>query len=361
MAARGLLACALLGAASAVQDSAVVYYSNDDGKITSSPADDGSQVATVFPGDGKISYVAFSGDDLYFTDRVYNTLSKLAVQGDASKNASASVVFGGFGEPHDFVVEGSHVYVADKGKGNVMRGDLSNATNGVTAVVTGLDGPVGVAVDGNYLYVSENTGGDVKRFKLELLPAAAADGETLVDGLTGPRSLLVAETGENLYYVEAAGTGVSAVRSLDLDTFASTDVLTALDSPNSIAAADEMIYVTDDADGAVYRAALTGVSHPKKDLEVFVKAAAPRAIAILAAPALATTASADPSTDPDDASSDANGAPMLASLDGGVAGLSGGAAAAGLLVVAAAFVAVAAGRKAAAPGTYAAIPADESL
>ena len=341
MAARLLLA-ASLAVAGAVDSSAVIYYSNDDGKITASPADNGDVVTTAFPGNGKISYLAFSGDYMYFTDRVYNTLSKLAVEGDAAKNASAEVVFGGFSEPHDFVVEGAHVYVADKAADQVVRGDLGNSSKGYSAVVTGLDGPVGVAVDDNYLYVSENSGGTVKRFKLELLPATASAGETLVEGLTSPRSLLVAASGDSIYYVEAKGTGVSAVRSLDLSTLASTDVITALDSPNSIAAADDLIYVTDDEDGAVYRAALSGVSHPKKDLEVFVKAAAPRAIGVLAAAPVVETTTTDPTSDPDADGGDALPA-MLAALDL-VGGLSSTAGAVAVVAVAVAAVALLAAR-----------------
>ena len=109
-----VLSLLLAGAAAKKQttDSSVVYYSNDDGLITSSPASNGDIVSTVFPGDGKISYLAFSGSDMYFTDRVYNTMSKMDVTGSGTQGA-AKTIHSGFSEPHDFVIDestaGTHV------------------------------------------------------------------------------------------------------------------------------------------------------------------------------------------------------------------------------------------------------------
>ena len=156
----GLLA-ASAGAKRQTSSTSVVYYSNDDGLITASPSSNGDIVSTVFPGDGKISYIAFDGsDEMYFTDRSYNTLSKMAIAGGKAK---ATVIHDGFEEPHDFVLASNgdgvtHVYVADKLANAVVRGDVANMT-GATAIVKDLDGPVGVATDGEYLYVAENSVG----------------------------------------------------------------------------------------------------------------------------------------------------------------------------------------------------------
>jgi len=307
---------ALVASVALASDSSTVYFSNNDGEITTSPSDNGDIVRTIFPGEGKISCVGFYEDYLYFTDRVHNTLSKI----DANGDEAAEVLVGNFSEPHDFTfVEdasaagGALVYVADKGRNEIVRFEVGAANTTRHVFLDGLAGPVGVVASDGTLYFTENVGGTVKKTSLTTKRT-----DVIYRNGSNLRSLTVGAEGDALYFVEASYNNQGTVRRMAIGDQLLTDVFTALTSPNAVAINDDMMYVADDEEGCVYRHSLsTNAQTPQKDLECFVKAAAPRAVAVLASISFPVTSPATmvgddglpsmPSTD--DAANSLSGAP----------------------------------------------------
>jgi sugar lactone lactonase YvrE len=275
-----------------------LYFSANDGDILEASVDDGDDETTIYEADGKISFIQFSADKstMWFTDRIYNTLSSADVDG-----SNVETLYSGFSEPHDFYVDEDlgYFYVCDKTAGEVVR--ISTSDYSGESLVTGLSGPVGIVVYDDYLYVSDATAGYIYKIDLD-----GSNVEIIISGLSVPRSLL---TGDGIiYYVEATSseTGYTGgVYSFSVSDYSVSTIISGIGSPNTqVVSTDGLtMYVTDDSDDCVYYATLADAP-VTLDLDTACVAScdAPRALAILSTTDDDVSTDDDATTDDDDAS-----------------------------------------------------------
>lgn len=251
---------------------------------TTIPVTSDKDYELVHTATGKISALATdtTSSQVFWTDR---TNEELWVA-DLSDFTSASALQTGLGEPHDIVIldASSTVYFADKTAGKIYYSTDGGVT--IATFIGDLNEPVGLAYDSKngHFYVADYGDKAIYRYDSSGDASSMKTFQDYTTGLAAPRTLLVDDLTETLYWVEVNGAdsdsiSSGSVRSAALGELLSTDVTTIasnLTDPDCIVMPSSYeLLITDEDNDRLYSASLA--NNKQRSL---LHAAGPRALAV---------------------------------------------------------------------------------
>ncbi|WDF45729.1 T9SS type A sorting domain-containing protein [Chryseobacterium sp. KACC 21268] len=209
------------------------------GSISKINVNDASPTPTlVMSGLSTAIELAFKGDELYINEFDAKKISKINIT-DATPTP-VDVLTGITGEAYSLQIKGNDLYYAQYFENKISKIDLSNPTPTPTNVVTGVGTPSGLFFDGDVLYISESVGKKISKINItDPVPTAS----TVVTGLEDEpyTSILY---GSDLYVLLAS---VGKIVKVDLSATnpTATDVVTGIALSRGMAIKDNYLYISD--------------------------------------------------------------------------------------------------------------------
>lgn len=182
--------------------------------------------------------LAFNGDDLYINEFDAQKISKINIT-DATPTP-VDVVTGITGQAYSLQIKGNDLYYAEYFENKISKIDLNTPSPTPTNVATGIGTPSGLFFDGDMLYICESVGRKVSKINITDGVPTATD---VVTGLEDEpyKSILY---GSDLYVLLAS---MGKIVKIDLSATnpIATDVVTGIPLSRGMAIKDNFLYISD--------------------------------------------------------------------------------------------------------------------